>query len=63
MLSTVAGLHVPLIPLVDEDGNTIAVAPSHMDTDVPKLNTGVIIGFTVTLSCTGVAQGSAGVNV
>ena len=50
MLLTVDGLHVPVIPLVDVPGNTGAVAPLQILTLVPKLNVGVIFGFTVTVN-------------
>jgi hypothetical protein len=45
----VAGLHVPLIPFEEVVGSTGTVAPAQIESDVPKLNAGVIIGFTVTL--------------
>jgi hypothetical protein len=46
-LSTTAGLHVPVIPFVDVPGNAGAVPAAQIVSDVPKLNAGVIIGFTV----------------
>ena len=62
-MSTVAGLHVPVIPFVDVFVSVGTVPPAQIVIDVPKLNTGVMIGSTVTLKVTGVAQGLVGVNV
>lgn len=63
-LFTVAGLHVPLMPLVDVVVNVGAVAPAQIVNVVPKLNVGVSIGFTVTVSVVGTAHNPAvGVNV
>lgn len=50
VLLTVAGLHVPVIPLSDVPGNIGTLAPLQIDNDVPKLNTGVMFGFTVTVN-------------
>ena len=64
VLSTTAGLQVPVIPLVDVVDRTGAVPPSHILSDVPKLKVGVIFGFTVTVKVTGSAQiPAAGVKV
>ncbi len=61
---TVAGLHVPVTPLVDVVGNTGTVDPIQMEALVPKLNVGVRIGFTVTVNVCVVAHKPAvGVNV
>ena len=49
-MSTVAGLQVPVILLFDVVGNTGAAAPSQIETEVPKLNAGVIFGLTVTVN-------------
>jgi hypothetical protein len=49
LLSTVAGLHVPVMPLAEVVGNAGTVPPSQIVRLVPKLNVGVILGFTVTL--------------
>ena len=63
-LSTVAGLHVPVIPFNDVVGNVGTASPAQMDAEVPKLNVGVILGFTVTLKVAGLAHCPAlGVNV
>ena len=63
-LSTDAGLHVPVIPLVDVAGNAGAAAPAQIVVDVPKLNEGGIFGFTFTVNVVELAQGPAlGVNV
>ncbi len=61
---TVAGLHVPVIPLLDVFGNTGTVPASQIVSVVPKLNVGVTIGFTVTVNVCVVAHCPAvGVNV
>ena len=58
----VAGLHVPVIPLVDVAGNTGATAPLHTGGII--LNVGVISGFTVNVNVAVVAHNPAiGVNV
>ena len=56
VLLTVAGLHVPVMPLLDVVGNVGAVAPAQMLTLVPKLNVGVIFGLTVTVNVCVVAH-------
>lgn len=48
-MSIEVGLQVPVIPFVDVVGNDGTVAPVHIVIDVPKLNVGVNIGFTVTV--------------
>ena len=64
MLLTVDGLHVPVIPLVDVEGNVGAVAPEQILAVVPNANTGVIFGLTVTVNVWVVAHKPAvGVNV
>ena len=55
-MSTVAGLHVPAMPLVDVVGNVGTVAPAQTDREVPKLNAGVTTGFTVTVNVVVVAH-------
>jgi len=55
-LSITEGLHVPAIPFVDVAGNVGADVPAHMVRDVPKLNVGVRIGFTVTANVVVVAH-------
>jgi len=63
-LSIVAGLHVPVIPLVEVVGNAGGVSPLQIDMLVPKLKVGVIFGFTVTTNVAGKAHCPAvGVNV
>ena len=64
MLLTVAGLHVPVMPFVDVVGNAGTVPPLQIVKLVPKLNVGVIFGFTVTVNVAGNAHCPAvGVNV
>lgn len=61
---TTAGLHVPVMPLVEVVGKAGTVPPEQMLSDVPKLNAGVRIGFTVTVKVAGRAHCPAvGVNV
>jgi beta-lactam-binding protein with PASTA domain len=48
-LLTVDGLQVPLIPLADVAGSDGTVPPAQMVKEVPKLNTGVTFGLTVTV--------------
>lgn len=63
-LSTVAELHVPVMPLVDVAGKTGTAAPSQMVSEVPKAKVGVILLLTVTLKLAGRAHcPAAGVNV
>ena len=47
VLLTVAGLHVPVIPLIDVVGNTGAVDP--LQTGAIALNVGTVRGLTVTV--------------
>lgn len=56
LLSTVAGLHVPVMPFVELTGNAGTVVPAQMIELVPKLNTGVIFGLTVTVNVVVVAH-------
>jgi hypothetical protein len=56
VLLTVAGLQLPVIPLIEVVGKVGDVAPSQMLCEVPKLNVGVRLGFTVTLNTSVVAQ-------
>ena len=63
-MSTVAGLHVPVILSVDVVGSVGTVPPAHIVSVVPKLNVGVMFGLTVTLNVVGRVQPpAAGVNV
>ena len=53
-----------MIPFVEVVGNDGTAPPVQMDKDVPKLNVGVIFGFTVTVNVAVVAHTpDAGVNV
>jgi hypothetical protein len=62
VLLTVEGLHVPLIPFVDVDGNTGATDPLQIGAIAAKV--GVIPGVTVTVSVAVAAHWPAvGVNV
>jgi hypothetical protein len=69
VLLTVEGLHVPVMPLVDVVGRGFTPAgkaePLHIVSDVPKLNTGAMFGFTVTVNVAGVphCDGLSGVKV
>jgi hypothetical protein len=64
VLLTVAALHEPVIPLVDVFGNAGTASPLQMVSVVPKENTGVTFGFTVTEKLVVVAHKPAdGVNV
>ena len=63
-MSTVDGLHVPVMLLPDVVGSAGTVPPEHTVSVVPKLNVGVMFGFTVTVKVAGKAQTpAAGVNV
>jgi hypothetical protein len=63
-LSTTAGLQLPAIPLDEVDGKDGILAPAQIERAVPKLNVGVVLGFTVTLMFTGTPHWFAsGVNV
>ena len=55
---------MPVIPFADVVGNAGTELPSQIVSDVPKLNVGVIFGFTVTVNVAVVAHNPAvGVNV
>ena len=59
-----AGLHVPVIPLIEVAGNTGTLLPAQIMREVPRLNVGVTFGVTVTAKVVGVAHCPAvGVNV
>jgi hypothetical protein len=47
---------VPVILLVDVDGKAGTVPPAHMANEVPKPNTGVVFGLTVTTNVIAVAH-------
>jgi hypothetical protein len=57
VLLTTAGLHTPVIPLVDVLGKAGAGSPSQIEALAPKVNVGVITGCTVTVKVAGGAQG------
>lgn len=64
VLLTVAGLQLPLIPLVDAEGSAGTEAPEQMARALPKVNMGVTLGVMVTVSVAGNAHcPGAGVNV
>ena len=50
MLLIVAGLHVPVMPLVDVPGKVGTAPPLQILNEVPKLKVGVTRGFTVTVN-------------
>ena len=56
VLLTVDGFHVPFIPFVDVVGKVGTLPPAQIVKDVPKLNTGVMFGFTVTVNVVGTAH-------
>ena len=61
---TTEGLHAPVIPLPDVLGKVGTLPPAQIFNNVPKLNVGVMFGFTVTVNVTGIAHcPAAGVNV
>ena len=63
-MSTVDGLHVPVILSVDVVGSVGTVPPEHIVRVVPKLNVGVMFELTVSVNVVGRAQSPAvGVNV
>jgi hypothetical protein len=63
-LSTTEGLHVPFTPLAEVVGRTGTLAPAQIETEVPKLNTGVTTVLTVTVNVVVAAHcPAAGVNV
>ena len=64
VLLTTDGLQVPVMLLSDVVGKVGTVPPAQIDKLVPKLNVGVIFGFTVTVNVAVVAHCPAvGVNV
>ena len=63
-MSIVEGFHVPAMLLVDVSGSVGTVPPAQIVSAVPKLNVGVMFGFTVTVKVAVVAHNPAvGVNV
>lgn len=64
LLSTTDGFHVPVIPFAEVVGNAGTMPPSQIAKLLPKLNVGVMFGFTVTVNVVVVAHSPfAGVNV
>ena len=60
---TVAGFQLPITPLSEVVGNAGIELPAHAVSEVPKLNVGVKIGFTVTVNVAVVAHSPAvGIN-
>lgn len=58
------GPHVPVIPFCEVVGNEGTVPPAQMESVVPKLNVGVMFGFTVTPNDAVIAHcPGSGVNV
>ena len=55
-MSTVEGLHVPVIPFPEVLGKVGTVPPAQMVRLFPKLNVGVTFGFTVTVNVVVVAH-------
>jgi hypothetical protein len=51
-----AGVQVPVIPFPEVPGNAGTVPPAQMVSDVPKVNVGVMFGFTVTVNVVVVAH-------
>ena len=49
-------VQVPVIPFCDEGGSNGTVPPAQIVRFVPKLNVGVMIGFTVTVNVAFVAH-------
>ena len=63
-MSIVAGLHEPVMPLLEVPGNVGTEAPAHMVSSVPKEKEGIIFWFTVTVKVAGTAHNpEAGVKV
>ena len=55
-MSTVDGLHTPVIPFADVASSAGVEAPAQMVCDVPKLKVGVMLGATVTVNVVVVAH-------
>jgi hypothetical protein len=63
-LLTVAGLQLPVIPSAEEFASAGTVPPAQIESDVPKLKVGVMLGLTVTVKFAVVAHcPAAGVKV
>ena len=64
LLSTIDGLHVPVMLLIDVFGKIGTAPPPQIFNDVPKLNVGVTFGITVTVIVIGIPHcPPVGVNV
>ena len=55
-MSTVEGLHVPVMPLVEVAGNDGTPWPAQIVRDAPNVNAGATFGFTVTVKVAVVAH-------
>ena len=53
---TTAGLHEPFIPLIETVGSNGTVPPVQIESVLPILNVGVMLGFTVTVNVAGIAH-------
>lgn len=58
-MSTIAGLHVPVTPLVEVLLRTGTISFEQIVRNKPKLNTGVTFGLMVTVNVVGIAQNPA----
>ena len=58
-MSTVAGLHVPLMPLVEVFGSAGTMPLAQMFNEPPNSNVGVMLGSTVTVNVAVVAHNPA----
>ena len=56
VLLTTVGLHTPTTPFVDVVGKVGTVPPSQIESELPKLNAGVIVEFTFTVNVAGTAH-------
>jgi hypothetical protein len=56
VLLTIVGLHAPVIPFDDVGGKVGTTPPLQIVSELPKLNAGVIVGFTVTVNVAGTAH-------
>ena len=56
---TVAGLHVPVMPLSEVPGREGTPPPEQIFNVDPKLNAGVTLGLTVTVNVVGLAHSPA----
>ena len=56
VLLTTVGLHAPVTPFVDVVGKVGTTPPLQIVSELPKVNAGVIVGFTVTVNVAGTAH-------